>query len=143
MRRAAALALFLAVAPAFGWDDDDRRERAQEEWRRAVEERDAARVPGDVQASEPAGPAPSSIPVPEPDYRPAPSGPRRSAGYTCSAFPRCARGGANLCKGVAHTLAGSLASARSDIVRRCIQANTPDPCGQGCAAQCVQAARCH
>ncbi len=62
-------------------------------------------------------------------------------GVRCTAFPVCQGGGYGGCRGVEQTYSASAAgSGRSDIVRQCMQANTPGPCN--CAAQCSRVAQC-
>jgi hypothetical protein len=66
---------------------------------------------------------------------------KRSGTVRCNAMPVCKRGGYGSCRGVEQSYgAASLSSSRQDIVRQCVQANTPDSCD--CSAQCRQVAHC-
>ena len=59
----------------------------------------------------------------------------------CTAHPACGKPGA-ACKAVEHTYKGAAAgSAKDSIVRACVEANRPDPCGN-CVQHCRQVARC-
>ena len=58
----------------------------------------------------------------------------------CTASPVCG-GNYGSCQDVSQTYtAANVSASRRDIVRQCVQANTPDSCR--CAAQCERVARC-
>jgi hypothetical protein len=59
----------------------------------------------------------------------------------CTARPACGGAGYKRCATVSQNFPGAtLQAGRREIVQRCIDANTPDPCN--CAAQCPAVARC-
>jgi hypothetical protein len=123
--------------------EQERRAR-DAEWRRSVRERNESR-PAQMRAAPPVENAKPPRNLESRETKP----PRKlesrdNLRVACRAAPVCQAKYTNVCKAVSNSYSGgdAMSAGNQDIVRRCVAANSPDPCSGECTRSCSSTARC-